>query len=499
MNSPLKDPFLVFSKAPLFEVPITLAPKGSRTQSRSLYVQLKDAIISGRLQPGLSLPSTRTFAASLGVSRNTVVAAYQSLISDGYLYSRQGSGTYVARVTPLTTTRRAGPDDVARRYLSNPLLRDAAASLGRTFPATSQDLQYNFRVGLPDMSHFPFERWRLLATRALRAFAREPSTRVDHQGRQVLREAISKHVSYVRALGCEPNDIIVTTGAQQAFDLLARTLVTSGRTTVALEEPGYPMLRAAFIAAGARIAPVRVDKEGLIVDRLPKDAKVICVTPSHQFPLGVVMSLKRRTELLEFARLHGAVVIEDDYDGEFRVGGHPVDNLKTLDHAGRVFFVGTFSKCLFPSVRVGFILTPSWAMKQLVTAKQISDFLSSVHTQDTLALFISEGHLAKHIRKMRKIYAERRQVLYDTIQSAYRDFLTPIRAPGGLHLTAFAKSVKVEAAVIHAAAQLQIQLQPLSRLYVGRSPRPGLVFGYGAIDKQAIAKSLLLLSHTLNH
>lgn len=314
----------------------------------------------------------------------------------------------------------------------------------------------------------------------------------------MLREAISKHVSYARALACEADDIIVTTGAQQAFDLLARTLVMSGHTTVALEEPGYPMLRAAFIAAGAKIVPIRVDEEGLVVERLPKDTRVICVTPSHQFPLGVIMSLKRRAALLEFARVRGAVIIEDDYDGEFRVGGHPVDNLKTLDHAGQVFFVGTFSKCLFPSVRLGFVLAPTWAMKQLVTAKKISDFYSSVHAQDTLALFINGGHLAKHVRKMRKIYAERRQVLYDTIRSACGDLLRPILVPGGLHLTAFAKSVEVEAAIVDAAARLQIQLQPLSRLYVGRSARPGIVFGFGAIDKQAIAESVLLLGHALH-
>lgn len=487
---------MVISKAPLIELPIALAPKGSRIRSRSLYLQLKEAIVNGRLQPGVSLPSTRAFAAALGVSRNTILAAYQVLISDGYLASRQGSGTYVARVTPAAV-RRAGAADALRRYPSNPLLRSAAASLGKTFPGAAHDLRYNFRVGVPDKDHFPFAKWRSLAARALRAFERERGTRMDPQGRPELRDAIAKHVSYARALACEPGDIVVTTGAQQAFDLLARTLVTPGSTTVAIEEPGYPMLRAAFIAAGAKIAPIRVDDEGLTVDSLPKGAKVICVTPSHQFPLGVVMSLKRRVALLEFARKRGAVIIEDDYDGEFRVGGHPVDNLKTLDHSGHVFFVGTFSKCLFPSVRLGFILAPRGATKQLVTAKRISDFYSSVHAQDTLALFIGEGHLAKHVRKMRKVYAERHDTLYDILRSVYRDWLSPIPVPGGLHLTAFAKSAEAETLIVDAAARLQIQLQPLSRLYAGRSPRPGIVFGIGAIDEQEISKSLLLLRQAL--
>ena len=486
---------MVIPKAPLLEIPIVLAPAGSRNRSRSLYLQLKQAIITGRLRPALSLPSTRTLSVALGVSRNTVVAAYEALLSDGYLASRHGSGTYVAALTPIHNTRAPGARG-AVPLRSNRMWRCAAASLGRAVPARAQDSRYNFRVGISDRSLFPFEKWRQLSNRALRAFAREPTGRIHPQGRPLLREAIATHVSYARALRCQADNIVVTTGAQQAFDLLARTLVTPGRTTVALEEPGYPMLRAAFMVAGARIAPVRVDNEGLIVERLPKDTKIVCVTPSHQFPLGVVMSLNRRVALLEFARARGAVIIEDDYDGEFRAGGHPVDTLKTLDPAGLVFFIGTFSKCVFPAVRQGFILAPPWAMRQLEVAKQVSDFYSSVHTQDTLALFISEGHLARHVRKMRRIYDERRQALYNSLRGCFYDFLDPILVSGGLHLTAWASSLEIEEAIIEAAAEHHIHLQPLSGLYAGRSPKPGIVFGYGAIDKHAIDEGLSLLSRS---
>jgi GntR family transcriptional regulator / MocR family aminotransferase len=489
---------LAFSKAPILELPIELPPRRSRKRSRSLYLQLKEAIVDGRLRPGLSLPPTRTLAAALGLSRNTIVAAYQALLSDGYLSSRHGSGTYVAPVTPLTKFRGVKAVNAARRHPSNRFWRSTAASVSKAFRASSQNPRFNFQVGMPDRTHFPFETWRRLSARALRAFARGPATRMHPQGRTALREAISKHVSYARALACEASDILVTTGAQQAFDLLARTLVTSGRTTVALEEPGYPMLRTAFMAAGARIAAIRVDEEGLIVDRLSKDTRVICVTPSHQFPLGVVMSLSRRVALLEFARARGAVIIEDDYDGEFRLGGHPVDALKTLDPGGLVFFVGTFSKCLFPSVRLGFIVAPRWAMTQLVTAKQVTDFYSPVHAQDTLAPFIAEGHLARHVRKMRRIYDERRQVLCNSLEECFGDLLQPILVPGGMHLTAWASSLAVETATLRAATEREIQLLPLSSLYSGRSPRPGIVFGYGVIDKQAIVEALALLRRSLD-
>lgn len=492
--SPLKGPLLTLSTAPLLDIAIALPGHGSRKRTRSLYLQLKEAIINGRLQPGLSLPATRTLAAELGVARNTVVSAYQALLSDGYLSSRHGSGTYVAPVARLTASRRVGAGALARHHASSKIWRIAAATLSQSFANAPQHSQYNFQVGIPDKRHFPFDKWRQLSTRTLRAFAREPVSRVDPQGRLALREAISRHVSYARALACDSDNIIVTTGAQQAFDLLARSLVTSGRTIVALEEPGYPMLRAAFLAAGAKIVPVRVDEEGLMVDRLPEETKIVCVTPSHQYPLGVVMSLRRRVQLLEFARARRAVIVEDDYDGEFRVGGHPVDNLKTLDAGEHVFFVGTFSKCIFPSIRLGFVLAPRWAVPQLIAAKRISDFYTSVDAQDTLALFISEGHLAKHVRKMRRIYDERRLALYSAIRTHFNEQLDPIVVSGGLHLTAWASSPEIETGLIQKAARHQIRLQPLSGYYAGRTAKPGIIFGVGGIDKTTITEGIFLMS-----
>jgi GntR family transcriptional regulator/MocR family aminotransferase len=348
-------------------------------------------------------------------------------------------------------------------------------------------------LGVPDMASFPFHIWRRLLARSLRALAKVPAAYVEAQGRPLLREAIANHVSFARAVACRPEDVVVTGGTQQAFDLLARILVTSGRTTVALEEPGYPPLRAAFAASGARLAPVPVDSEGLIVERLPKDARVVCVTPSHQFPLGVAMSMRRRAQLLEFARVNGAVVIEDDYDGEFRFGATPRDALQTLDRSGSVFYVGTFSKSLFPGIRLGFVVAPQWARRALANAKQATDWHSPVLEQDALATFISEGHMARHVRKMRKLYSERRELMMSGLQAHFSQWLDPIPSSGGMHLTALAREPIDFEALVRSARQRNMDLRPLRAYCTEGMAQAGLVIGYGATSPEAITEGLLQL------
>jgi GntR family transcriptional regulator/MocR family aminotransferase len=350
-----------------------------------------------------------------------------------------------------------------------------------------------FRLGVPDTSSFPFHIWRRLLARSLRSLAKVPGTYFEAQGRPHLREAIANHVSFARAVACRPEDVIVTGGTQQAFDLLARILVTPGRTTVALENPGYPPQRAAFAVAGANLVPVPVDSEGLIVDRLPADARVICVTPSHQFPLGVAMSMRRRTELLEFARTNGAVVVEDDYDGEFRYGATPRDALQTLDRSGSVFYVGTFSKSLFPGIRLGFVVVPPWARRALITAKQAADWHSPVMEQDALAAFIGEGHMARHVRKMRKLYSERRELMMGGLQAHFSPWLEAIPSSGGMHLTALLReSVDIDA-IVRGARQRNMELRSLNSYSMNGDGQPGLVIGYGATSAESLTEGLVEL------
>ena len=474
---------------PLFELPIRLPARGSHKVLRALHQQLRAAIVDGRLRPGLRLPSTRALASSHGISRNTAVSAYDLLLSEGYVSMRQGSGCYVAQALsrPVPARARAGNTAADKRLSS--LYRGRRA---RRQAVPPESLPYWFRLGTPDTGLFPYDIWRRLSNRALRSLSKSEVSH-DSQGLPALRDAIAKHVSVSRAVACRPEDVLVTGGAQQAFDLLARVLVSGRRTTVAVENPSYPPMRAAFEATGAKLIPVPVDTDGMVIDRLPSKARVVCVTPSHQFPLGSAMSMTRRMALLEFARERDTVVIEDDYDCEFRFDGRPLDALQTIDRHESVFYVGTFSKSLFPQIRLGFIVPPPWALEALVAAKQDSDLVSPFLVQHTLAAFIAGGHLARHIRKMRSIYSQRRRRLLDGLQRDFARWLDPIPCFAGLHAAALLRQSEDAEEVVERAQAQGVGLSSVGRYCIGKPDTQGLVFGYGAIDEQAIAGGLSAL------
>jgi GntR family transcriptional regulator / MocR family aminotransferase len=473
---------------PVFGLPLSIPEWGSGKRLRALHGQLRAAILEGRLQPGLRLPSTRALAEATGVSRNTAMAAYELLLSEGYLAARQGAGTYVADVLPDLSERKPSrePQSGHDRRLN---------AFWSSLPELSQlsGAPLEFRLGVPDISHFPTDVWRRLSSRALRAYSKASLAYEEPHGRPLLREAIARYVSYARAVACRADDITVTTGAQQAFDLLARILVTPNRTVVAVENPGYTVMRATFAAAGARIVPVPVDEEGMLVESIPTNAGVVCVTPSHQFPLGSVLSARRRAALLEFAHTRGAVVIEDDYDSEFRFGGRPLDALQTLDRSESVFYVGTFSKSMFPAVRIGFVVVPPWAQRALRAAKRCADSHWAPLTQETLASFITEGHLARHVRRMRRIYAGRREVLLAGLKTQFSRWLEPVPSVAGLHLTALAKEAVDIPAVVAGAQERGVGLFPVDRFRVGRGGVNGLIFAYGGLDEAGIEEALARL------
>jgi GntR family transcriptional regulator/MocR family aminotransferase len=359
--------------------------------------------------------------------------------------------------------------------------------------APEKSARFNFHLGVPDTTHFPMEVWRRLSARALRAFAKKPFAHDEPYGRPALRAAIARYVSFARSVACSAEDITVTAGAQQAFDLLGRILVTPGRTVVAVENPGYTRVRTTFAAAGAKIIGVPVDEEGLVVERLPANVNVVCVTPSHQFPLGVPMSARRRASLLEYAHSRGAVIIEDDYDAEFRFGGRPLDALQTLDRAESVFYVGTFSKSLFPALRLGFTVAPGWAQRALGAAKHYADWSCSPLGQETLAAFINEGHLARHVRRMRRLYGKRRGLLLEGLQSELSSWLEPIPNAAGLHLTAFTKGSLDGERLAAEAREREVGVVSLDRFGFGKRSRSGLVLGYGAVDESSIVGGIARL------
>lgn len=473
---------------PIFEIGIHLPPARSRRRLHALHAQLRAAILDGRLKPGLRLPATRTFAQVLGVARNTVIAAYDLLLSEGYVVARAGAGNYVAKLLPAMPTPPAAP----RLGTDDPRLSRAARRLGVAPRVPSPRPRFDFAVGIPDTRALRTDLWHRLAARRLRLLSRRQLDYGAPEGQRRLRAAIAAHVSFARAVACSAESIVITAGAQQAFDLLARVLVTPGRSVVAVEHPGYGPARAAFAAAGAKIVAVPVDGEGLVVERLPSEARVIYVTPAHQFPLGCVLSARRRLALLEFARKHRAVIIEDDYDGEFRFSGRPLDALQTLDRAHSVFFVGTFSKSLFPGLRIGFVAAPPWALPALTAAKHRADLHCDLIAQETLAAFITEGHLLRHVRRMRRLYAGRRQRLLAVLQRDFSRWLEPVPGVAGLHLTTIAAGKLDVRRLAEQARELDVGVYPLPGFPMVCAPaRPrGLLFGYGCIDEADIDEGL---------
>jgi GntR family transcriptional regulator/MocR family aminotransferase len=479
---------------PVFPFELILPANGGGTLSGGLHRQLRAAILDGRVAAGAAMPSTREAAAALGIARNTVVAAYDLLIAEGYVLPQRGAKAVVADVAPRILRRRLRVSSSTTGMRLNPLWGDPPLrpEPDRKLPARC------FRLGVPEHKFFPHETWRRLHAQALRAWSKQPFAYPPSEGLPELRAAIAQHVAFARAVACAADDVIVTSGAQQSVDLIARMLVTPGQTRVAVENPGYPQVRAAFAAAGAQLVPVPVDAEGLRVDELPHDVRIVSVTPSHQSPTGVAMSLPRRMGLLDFARTHDAMIVEDDYDGEFRFGGRPLDALQTLDGDGRVFYVGTFSKSLFPALRKGFVVAPAWARDRLVAIKHCCDSHCDAVVQSTLAAFIRDGHLARHVRRMRPIYAQRREALLDGLRLELGAWLEPIPSEAGLHLSARIREPKLAARIVAHVREHLPGAQSTTEYALSPIRNPAVTFGYGVIDAKDIRPALVRLRRSLD-
>ena len=313
-----------------------------------------------------------------------------------------------------------------------------------------------------------------------------------------LRSAIARHVGVARAVRVTADDVIVTNGSQQAIDLIARVLLEPG-DAVAVEDPCYPLPRRAFQAYGCRVAGVPVDAEGLVVDAIPNGTRLVYVTPSHQYPLGMAMSMARRQALLEWARRADAIIVEDDYDSEFRFGGRALEPLQSLDGSGRVLYVGSFSKVMLPTLRLGFLVAPAPLRAALRKARYLTDWHTAVATQSAAALFIDDGLLAHHIRRMRRVYEERHERVRAILDCTFRDRLTPLPSVGGLHLAALLDrdGDARDHAIAEKARAAGVAVLSLSYHYVSMPPRPGLLIGYGAIATDRIEEGLRLLRRCL--
>jgi GntR family transcriptional regulator/MocR family aminotransferase len=454
--------------------------------SAGVYEQLRAAILDGRLRPGDGLPSTRDFSRRLEVSRNTVSNAYQRLTAEGFLVGRAGAGTFVSDEVPALRPRRAPAGGALRPRLPWPDLVPT--------PDPVIGASHDFRIGTPDAKLFPWDAWRRLVARQLRpAQVRAAAGYAPPEGHPALRAAIARHVGLSRAVRAGADDVLVTSGAQQAFDLVARVIAGRG-VCVAVEDPGYPPAARAFIAAGARVVPVAVDAEGLEVAKLPARASIVYVTPSHQFPLGTPMSLPRRLALLAWAEQHGAAIIEDDYDSEFRFDGRPLESLQSLDRTGRVLYVGTFSKVMLPALRVGFVVAPQSLMPSLRAARSIADSHGPQAVQGALAELIDDGSFARHIRRVSRTYRERRDRLVQALDRELAGELTVLPGSAGLHLAAWFTDRKLDTlALVRAALAAGVAVEPLEPYY-RRGARAGLAMGYGSIPRSKIDEGIRRLA-----
>jgi GntR family transcriptional regulator/MocR family aminotransferase len=461
---------------------------------RQIYLGLRRAILSGTFQSNERLPSTRDLADQLGVSRTVVLLAYDQLLAEGFVAGRSGSGTYVAE--GLSSNRLVTSKKSMSIRLSNFGSAAAKAALTLDFSGKrSPSYRYDFKFGRSesDIESFPLEMWRRILLRRAR---RASVAQLDYgpaAGSLALREAICAHLRRSRAVACDPSDVIVVSGSQQALDLIVRVLLNRG-DRVAIENPSYPGTREILRAAGARLLPVVVDRDGLNPAKLPQDARICFVTPSHQFPTGAILPLARRLTLLEWAKRRNSVIVEDDYDGEFRYEGQPLESLQGLDAEGRIIYVGTFSRTVFPALRVGYLIVPKSLTAAFTAAKWLNDQHSATLEQQTLAEFITSGAYERHLRRVRRRNAARRAALLDAIHKYLGDRVEVTGDGAGAHVVLWPTQRVSEEGVIHQAALRGVGVYGISRYFLKRPLRTGVMLGYSRMREAEIREGIRLLS-----
>jgi GntR family transcriptional regulator / MocR family aminotransferase len=477
-----------------FEFTLDSRPQ-HQTLTSWLYSQLRLAIIEGRIRPESRLPASRDLAKLYGLSRGTVVSVFERLQSEGYVSSHVGSGTRVSRIAPEAPvrTKNGQPPIYIRRAISDYVRPKPWIGL-----TTSEGVK-PFCMRDPAIDKFPSELWERTATRRARTFRSWLQTHDDGRGYRPLREAIVDYLGLSRGVRCSAGQVIVVSGVQQALDLLARFLLKPG-DPVWMEDPGYFGSTIAFSNAGAQMIPVPLDKEGISVPaglRMCPDAKGAYVTPGHQFPLGMTMTLERRMALLHWASRTGAFVIEDDYDSEYRFEGLPVPAMQSLDRDSNVILIGSFNKLLFPSLRIGYIVLPPSLVDLFLAFRYRTDFHHLSADQAVLCDFIADGHFGRHLRRMRDLYASRLAALIDGGKRYLKGLLEISDVRAGLYTAAFLKNGMTSWQGEKAAATRGIEAIALDR-YTLRAPDPkGLLLGFAAFDEATIRAGLIKLAAAL--
>lgn len=465
---------------------------------RWLHGSVRAEILCGRLAPGARLPSTRDLAGRYGLARGTIVNAFEQLKSEGYLDGSVGSGSYVSKVLPEQLLNVAGgpaPDSPAHKKR-----RPSLSTHGRRaqlFEGYEDRPTRAFRPNLPALDLFPIALWTKTTLRCLRRISRRQLMGCDPLGYTPLRQAVAEYLGRSRGVRCEPEQVAIVSGVQEALDLAARLLLNPG-DRVCVENPGYPGALQVFQAYGAKIVSAQLDHDGIAVRRLPASGvRLVYVTPGHQFPLGTTMSLPRRLELLEWAWTSGAMIFEDDYDSEFRYSGRPIPALQGLDRRALVLFAGSFSKVMFPALRLGYVVVPPSLLDRFHAMQSLTSRHAHMLEQLVLAEFIAEGHFGRHLRRMREIYAERLAVLLEEARSRLDGLLQFSTVQAGLQTVGWlCPGIDAEAAAA-AAGMRNVEVTPLRRYTRGRVRLEGLQLGFAAVDENEIRRGVRELAIAL--
>ncbi|QNM96024.1 MocR-like pyridoxine biosynthesis transcription factor PdxR [Chitinimonas koreensis] len=472
-----------------------LSREAAEPLNRQLYRALREAIVAGHLERGRALPASRALAEALDLARNTVLHAYAQLCAEGYCSGRGGAGTFVAASMPDAPPLAAAA--VAPAGDGVPTLSRRGQALLDTLALRSEPAGPAFAPGLPELAAFPWATWFKLLQRRQRAAAPAEFDYRGAGGRPELRAALADYLRLSRGVNCDAAQVLVTGGMQQTLDLLARTLADPG-DTVWMEEPGYLGARTAWQAAGLAIAPVPVDAGGLAwQDRALPPPRLVYVTPSHQYPLGSVLGLERRQALLAEAGRHGAWIVEDDYDSEFRHAGRPLAAMQGLDRAGRVLYLGTFSKVMFPALRLAYLVAPPALVEPLRRLQARLYREGDYATQAALADFIAEGHFGAHLRRMRGIYARRQARLRGTLAAELGDGVRLHGGEAGMHVVLQLRAGSDDRAASTALQAIGLAAPPLSAYCAAEPPFPGLVLGYAGVDDAALMLAAVRLARVL--
>ena len=474
---------------------------GRGTRQAQLTRALKAAVLSGRLHSGARLPATRTLASELGLSRNTVLASYEELVAEGFVLGKVGSGSFVAPLSGIDGLGGAhvpdAPDAAPQEVVLSQYATRAQTSYARPMSGIAfRELPYNLQYGMPLTNPALTSAWR---RELARAAAYTHPNYPEAQGRLDLRTAVCEYLARRRGLQAEPDDVLIVSGTQEAVALSARVLLDPGDRVV-LEDPHYIALWRVFVAHGAQLAPVPVADEGLVCEQLPASPpRLICVTPSHQVPVGSVMSLPRRLALLRYAQANDAWILEDDYDGEFRYGGAPIAALRSLDSHDRTLYIGTFSKTLFPALRMGYLVLPRALREPFRIAKQLSTFGCPAIEQRALAQFIEDRGFERHLRRAAHTLRARRAALIAGLREHAQGVVELRDSQAGMHLVAWLRGFDAQrlAALIEAARLRGVGLHPIGPCYLQPPDRVGLLLGYGGVSPKEISQAMVRFGEAL--